>query len=144
MKFLPLKFSLKRNLKQIIKFSIVGLTGSVINFTFYFISVDFLQLGINSAALIAFMFAVTNNYILNHHWTFSEPNKVNRGLIKGYFIYFFVNFKSLLINLLVLNIIVKFYGHEYHMLGQLIGIALGMVSNYIYSKKLVFKSQLIS
>lgn len=58
------------NWMQLIKFSAVGATGYVINLIVYELSRQQLDAHYLLAAVIAFVFAVTNNFLMNRHWTF--------------------------------------------------------------------------
>jgi putative flippase GtrA len=139
-----IKVVVKNNAKQLIKFSLVGLLGSFVNFYVYYLSVKSFYLGINSAAVIAFSFAVTSNFLFNYYWTFSIENLNRKISFQSYLFYVIVNLKGLLVNLMTLNLIVSFFGYEKHLLGQAIGISAGMISNFFYAKKIVFKSQRIN
>lgn len=90
------------------------------------------------ASAIAFLVAVTQNYQLNKRWTFHDHNpKITKKYIK----YFILNFLSFLINLLVLNLVVIYYGDEkiVKIIGQILGIAAAMGINFLGSHLVVFK-----
>jgi dolichol-phosphate mannosyltransferase len=55
---------------QLVRFSIVGGTGYVINLAVYSVLVQVVDLHYLPAAVLAFCVAVTNNFLLNRHWTF--------------------------------------------------------------------------
>jgi putative flippase GtrA len=66
------RHGLKRpaNWFQLVRFSIVGGTGYVINLAVYSVLVQVVDLHYIPAAVLAFCVAVTNNFLLNRHWTF--------------------------------------------------------------------------
>lgn len=96
------------------------------------------DLGVNLSAIFAFGVAVTNNYILNHLWTFKAENGDNTINFRQFTYYLVGNVQGLLINLVVLNFVVVVVGMKFHLLGQALGILFGMLSNFIFAKKFVF------
>jgi len=122
--------------RKIVKFGSVGALGSVTNIII-FSSLTFLNVNYNIAATIAFLVAVTQNYLLNKKWTFKEHNtKTKKKFIK----YFILNFISFLINLTVLNIIIFYFGDEKltTILAQIIGIGAAMSLNFTGSYLVIF------
>jgi putative flippase GtrA len=93
----------RHNWEQLLKFSLVGATGTLLNLVVYRL---LLGAGLHYlvAATISFFAAVTNNYLWNRNWTF-------RGR-RGHFGYQGLRFLTvativLCINLLVLHLLVK-------------------------------------
>lgn len=132
---------IKRNLPNLIRFGTVGSVGAVINFSVYVAASQYANLGVNLSSICAFSIAVGNNYVLNHLWTFRAQNEDNPVNFRQFFYYLLGNIQGLVINLVVLNAVVMLAGIEYHLLGQAFGILLGMISNFIFAKKLVFKKR---
>jgi putative flippase GtrA len=130
---------IKKDIAQFIRFGVVGSIGFGINFCVYFGSSELLQLNYNYCAILAFSVAVGNNYVLNHLWTFRVKNCFSSLNFRQFFYYILVNIQGLTINLVTLNLIVIFAGIKYHLLGQAFGIFIGMFSNFIFAKKIVFK-----
>jgi dolichol-phosphate mannosyltransferase len=58
------------NWLQLVRFACVGASGYVVNLTTFAIAVHALSLDYRVAAGLAFLVAVTNNFVLNRHWTF--------------------------------------------------------------------------
>jgi len=130
---------IKNNIPKLIRFSIVGSAGAAINIVVYFITSEKLLLGINLSAVCAFCVAVSSNYTLNHIWTFKEENEDNSINLIQFIYYILGNISGLIISLAVLNIVVAFAGYKSHYFGQAIGITVGMLSNFMFTKKIVFK-----
>jgi putative flippase GtrA len=59
---------------QLVRFSIVGGTGYVINLAVYTTLVEVFGVHYLLAAVFAFCVAVTNNFLLNRHWTFKATH----------------------------------------------------------------------
>jgi putative flippase GtrA len=58
------------NWLQLMRFSLVGGTGFVVNLAVYALLVHALSVPYQLAYAIAWLVAVTNNFVLNRHWTF--------------------------------------------------------------------------
>ena len=129
---------IKRNIPKLFQFGIVGSVGAVINLTVYFIASDIFHLNLNMSAISAFFVAVSNNYVLNHLWTFKDESNNDAVSFHEFTYYFFGNIFGLIINLVVLNIVVSYVGVNNHFFGQALGIFMGMLSNFIFAKKIVF------
>jgi dolichol-phosphate mannosyltransferase len=61
-----------QNWLQLLKFSVVGATGFVVNLAVYTALLRGAGLHYLPAAVCSFAVAVTNNYLWNRHWTFRE------------------------------------------------------------------------
>lgn len=58
------------NWLQLVRFGLVGGTGFVINVAVYALCVHPLAMNYRLAFVVAWLVAVTNNFLLNRHWTF--------------------------------------------------------------------------
>lgn len=58
------------NWLQLIRFGLVGASGFVLNVGVYALCVHVLGIDYQGAFVIAWAVAVTNNFVLNRHWTF--------------------------------------------------------------------------
>lgn len=130
---------LHRNLVKLFRFAAVGFIGALVNLSIYFGMTKVASLGLNVSAIAAFGFAIINNYILNHLWTFNFENKGRPINIKQFFYYLLGNLAGLLVNLFALNLLSMTAGIEYHLIWQIAGITLGAVFNFVFAKKLVFQ-----
>src|SRR3954447_21599904 len=70
------RLGLKRphNWMQLVKFSVVGGTGYVINLAVFAALVEGAGIHYRTAAALAFCVAVTNNFLWNRHWTFKATH----------------------------------------------------------------------
>jgi putative flippase GtrA len=126
-------------IRQITIYGIVGLNGFFINLSIFSFCKFILRFGPNTSSILAFLIAVIANYSLNRRWTFNSPGhqriRFNEGLIK----YFFANLLGLGITLSVLNAGIYFFGDQHSLYAQVIGVMFGMVSNFIFSKFMIFR-----
>lgn len=123
---------------KIVKFSIVGLIGLLINIVVFYICTEIIQINYNFAAIAAFGIAVTNNYLMNHSWTFSEENEGIGYKLVYYVKYMTSNLIGLAINLIILNLIIVLFSSELRVISQLLGVVAGASFDYLCAKKIVF------
>lgn len=127
-----------KDMPKIFRFGLVGSLGTIINFSVYWLFVTFTSLGINQSAIAAFGVAIINNYVLNHSWTFRKETEGRPINLYQFIKYVFGNISGLGINLIVLNVINTLMGFKFHFIGQLLGIASGMLFNFAVAKTIVF------
>jgi dolichol-phosphate mannosyltransferase len=58
------------NWLQLVRFACVGASGYVVNLATFAAAVHLLAVDYRVAATVAFLVAVTNNFVWNRHWTF--------------------------------------------------------------------------
>ena len=58
------------NWLQLLRFGVVGASGYVVNLAVFALAIGPFELGHRTAATLAFLVAVTNNFGWNRHWTF--------------------------------------------------------------------------
>lgn len=74
---LPLHHRVRAGLRKpanwlaLVRFALVGASGYVVNLVVFTLGVHALDLDFRVAAVLAFLVAVTNNFLLNRRWTFA-------------------------------------------------------------------------
>jgi dolichol-phosphate mannosyltransferase len=126
----------RRNIGYIIRFGIVGLTGTLIHMLMLFILTEYAGIYYLYSAAFAFIFAVTSNFIFNKFWTFSKTSKGKN--IKRYSIFFITAIIAFSVNITLLYIFTEFFLINY-LLSQLIAIAFSFWINFIGSKMFAFR-----
>ena len=121
--------------KRFIKFSIVGLSGTLVNMAVYAVAVNS-GLYYLIAAVISFLFAVTNNFYWNFRWTFKGQAAFRRRRNK-YFRFLAVRLLNLGINLLLLRLLVETLGFD-KTLAQLVAIGLVSILNFLMNSRFTF------
>ncbi|MFN3412326.1 MAG: GtrA family protein [Exilispira sp.] len=124
---------------KFLRFSIVGFSGTLTNLLIFWFVVDYLKNSANAGSTIAFIFAVTQNYFLNHFWSFQEYSKRISPSFAGYFKFVCVSLIGFGVNILILNLILHFLVLPLKVIAQAIGILAGLIVNYLGSSKFVFK-----
>lgn len=120
------------------KFAIVGFLGTLTNLTIFYIFVDIFGLWANLFAVVSFLMAGAQNYVLHHKWTFGRIMKDKKLSFLGYVKFIITTALGLAINLIVLNLILYFFDVPYKVVAQGCGVAFGTVFNYLGSKRFVF------
>ncbi len=121
--------------KRFIKFSIVGLSGTLVNMAVYAVAVNS-GLYYLIAAVISFLFAVTNNFYWNFRWTF-KGQAAFRSRRNKYFRFLAVSLLNLGINLLLLRLLVETLGFD-KTLAQLVAIGLVSILNFLMNSRFTF------
>jgi dolichol-phosphate mannosyltransferase len=122
---------------SLLRFLFVGALGTIVNIIIFFIFADYLNFNASISSIIAFSIAVTQNYLLNHFWSFKKfvNFQVNR---KSYIKYVCVNIFGLIANLIVLNLILIEFNPTIKVTAQFSGVLAGTVFNFILSRFYVF------
>ena len=122
------------NWVQLIKFSVVGATGYIVNLSVFTALVKLGSVHYIPAAILAFCVAVTNNFLLNRHWTFSAGDG-HAGFQAMRF--FTVSIAALLINLVALEALVSTTSLG-ELSAQAIAVAIAMPFNFLGNKLWTF------
>ncbi len=123
-----------RNWIQLAKFGAVGGSGYLINLVVFGLLSEGLGVHHLIAAVGAFCVAVTNNFLLNRHWTFTAGEGDSGFQAPRFFV---VSIGSLVINLVVLQLLVT-AGDIGELPAQAIAVAVAMPFNFIGNKVWTF------
>ena len=122
------------NWVQLFKFGVVGATGYVVNLLVFAALVEGLDVHHIPAAVGAFVVAVTNNFLLNRHWTF-EARGGHAGEQAWRFLT--VAIVGLGINLVALTLLVDVIGLP-ELAGQALAVAIAMPANFLGNRMWTF------
>jgi putative flippase GtrA len=126
----------KETIKQFFKFLIIGVSNTLINLSVLYLCTEILKIYYMISAVIAFLFAVTNSFILNKTWTFKE--KIYEETTKKYFKFMIISVIALLVNLYILYSCTEFL-HIYYLFSQMIAIGTNLIINFLGNKLWTFK-----
>ncbi len=115
---------------QLVRFGLVGGSGYLINLAVFAILTDNLAVHHTLAAIGSFAVAVTNNFLLNRHWTFAA-GAGHAGFQAVRF--FAVSLVSLAINLMALEVLLSGTGLG-ELSAQAIAVAIAMPFNFLANK----------
>ncbi|MBQ4610901.1 MAG: GtrA family protein [Clostridia bacterium] len=127
----------RRNFKQLIKFGVVGVMNTAVDFLAYQL-LTFLGVNYAAAQCISYSCGVLNSYIFNSSWTFKEAAKHERG---EFISFIAVNLISLGISVALLKVCYDVLGIESNLVSKAIVTPIVMIINFIGTKLLVFKNK---
>lgn len=120
--------------KQFSKFVVVGVLSTIVNYSCFWILLDYLHLNYLLASGSGFMIGVFAGYGLNKSWTFGQKQEVVNQVTKYYGVYLV----SLILGLLLLKALTSFWGLE-PKIANIIVIGFTTLTNFAGIKCLVFK-----
>jgi dolichol-phosphate mannosyltransferase len=123
---------------QFLKFAITGGLGSLTNLVIFFICVDKLSFPVLPVSILCFFIAATQNYIINHKWSFIQNLPDTKLSIKKWAMFLSTSLIGFAVNLSVLEIILLHFVLPYKFIAQACGIAAGMIVNFVFTKFIVF------
>ena len=137
--------------KEPIKFSIVGISGIFINFIVLALCIYIFNLSEPTSLAFGIIISISTNYYFNRIWTFQSQNSILNEYFKyvisnaiGSLIQYFtallfnnifINSDFITMNILIIEVDTIF-------LASLFGIFFGFISNFLFSKFLVFRKNL--
>tara|TARA_Y100000589_G_C26806105_1_gene487804 strand:- start:79 stop:471 length:393 start_codon:yes stop_codon:yes gene_type:complete len=123
----------QKNKIQILKFAVVGLGSTLLNFFVYTILYN-LTLRINIASFVGYTCGLLNSFYFSDNWIFtrSRNKKINKALSLFFIIYFIGGLEMTLIINIVDNLI------QNHKLAWICGVFVAATNNYLFSKYYLF------
>jgi putative flippase GtrA len=120
---------------QLVRFSLVGASGYAVNLAVYSTLVFAFDVQYVIAATIAFCVAVTNNFLLNRHWTFKATDGSVTFQAPRFLI---VSLCALGLNLIVLELLVGALD-VHKVVGQAVAILAATPVNFVGNKLWSFR-----
>jgi len=124
---------LKINKIQIMKFGLVGLGSTFLNFCVYSIVYQF-TLTINLASFLGYFSGLFTSFYFSNNWTFSKTRY--KSLSYTLFLFVFIYFIGGLEMTLIINIVDKII--QNHRIAWICGVFVAVINNYFCSKYLLF------
>jgi putative flippase GtrA len=125
------------NWMQLVRFGVVGGVGFVINIAVYTLCVHPLGIDYHVAAVIAWVVAVANNFVMNRHWTFDARDGRARFQAVRFVA---VSLVALGFSLLLLMLFVEDAGMP-KVAAQALAVAASMPLNFLGNKLWSFRAQ---
>ena len=126
---------------QFIKFAITGGLGTITNLLIFFLSVDMAGLEPVPVSVFCFFVAGTQNYIINHKWSFKQNNHAEPLSIKKWFMFLLGSLLGFLVNVSVMRFMISNFTLPWKTIAQACGILAGLIFNFIVSKLVVFRKK---
>lgn len=148
----------KRTFLQLIKFCLVGGSGMVWDMGITALTTELLGFDPRIGAVLGFLVAVVNNYLLNRIWTFQ--NGKQQAKATSFATFFVICLVGMGISIGVMHLCISYLGmgvatpeelaaanglmalwvHYRYLVARLCGIAVATLWNFFGSKKIAFKS----
>ncbi|MBI5038135.1 MAG: GtrA family protein [Candidatus Kerfeldbacteria bacterium] len=129
---------------QFVKFAIVGVLGTIVDFGVYSILTRFFDFYYISATAISVCAAIINNFYWNKYWTFAKGNSGKTGSESGKFIV--VSLLNYALNIGITYAIVEhtsaeqWFGTAEDFFAKVVAIAIVLFSNYFANKYWTFRA----
>jgi putative flippase GtrA len=125
------------NWLQLVRFGLVGGLGFVVNLAVYTLCVHALGIDYQIAAIVAWLVAVVNNFVLNRHWTFDAgAGKVHFQAVR----FVVVSLVALGFSLLMLMLLVEVAGVA-KVPAQALAVGASMPLNFLGNKLWSFRAE---
>lgn len=102
-------FYITRRSKVILKFGVVGFTGTVVDFIFYNIFISYFGFRPATAKGFSTEIAIFNNFLLNDNWTFRN-RKTSTNFFQKFGIFNLVSLGGLAISVVIVKLLHEVYG----------------------------------
>lgn len=119
------------------KFLLVGLTGIFVNMFFLWFFKEYSGLTIQLSSILAIFLSVVSNFALNNSWTFKNNSSKHKTHIT-FFKYFISVLIGMILNYTILIFLTSQLSWNY-LFSNLVGIAFGTISNYLFSSLWAWK-----
>ena len=123
----------RKNKIQILKFGLVGLGSTFLNFCIYSI-VYHLTLIINLASFLGYFSGLFTTFYFSNNWTFTKSRYKNQ--VYTLFLFVCIYFMGGLEMTLIINIVDKLI--QQHRIAWICGVFVAAINNYFFSKYLLF------
>ena len=125
------------NWLQLVRFGIVGGVGFVVNLAVYTLCVHALGIDYHVAAVVAWLVAVLNNFVLNRHWTFDARGGRARFQAVRFLL---ISLMALGFSLVLLSLLVETAGLA-KVPAQALAVAASMPLNFLGNKLWSFRAR---
>jgi dolichol-phosphate mannosyltransferase len=125
------------NWLQLVRFGLVGASGFVVNLAVYALFVHAFGVPYQLAAVLAWLVAVSSNFVLNRHWTFDRPDgRLHHQALR----FFLVSLAAFaLVNLVLLTLLVEQAGLA-KVPAQALAVAAATPFNFLGNKLWSFRA----
>lgn len=118
-------------IKQMLKFSVVGITAFLIDYVLLWVFTEFVGFDYTTSNILSYTIGTIYNYVLSVRWVFSVRSKHSQQVI--FIVFVVLSLIGLGINQLLLVVLVEVGGWGY-MLAKLIASIIVSIYNYVTRK----------
>ena len=135
-----IKLILKKEIcRQFIKFCIVGVINTIIDYALYLLFSRVMGVYFLYANLLSVSLAMTSSFIFNKYWTFKDQNK---SIKTQYLKFVVVNIVYFILNNSIVFALVR-YLKIYDLLAKVIAIIVGLFWNFLANRYWTFKKKIL-
>ena len=120
---------------QILKFLIVGVFSSILNFLVYKLIYIF-SANINLSSIFGYSIGLLNSFLFSSKWVFSNNRCIR--LDKAFIVFVSIYALGGLEMAITINVLYKL--SENHIIAWLCGACIAAINNFLFSKYLIFKN----
>ena len=128
-------------LDQFMKFAVTGGLGTITNLLIFFLCVDIAGLMPIPVSICCFFIAGTQNYIINHKWSFIQNHLSAPLSLKKWFMFLCGSLVGYVVNISVMQFLISHFELPLKTIAQACGILAGLIINFTISKFFVFKKR---
>lgn len=110
-------FKMTRRAKTLVKFGLVGFTGTFVDFLFYKLFIWFFALTPATSKAFSAEMAIVNNFMLNNFWTF-KYRKTKTNIWQKFGLFNVVSLGGLIIGALIVKFLHDYYGDGFIYIGN--------------------------
>lgn len=130
-----------RELRNMIKFGIVGVSGIIVNTGVLFILSEYFGIFYFISSLVAIELSIINNFIWNDFWTFGHEKDQKISVVTNRFLsYHIVSIGGMAINMGVLVFLTEVLG-IYYLISNLLGIFVAFSWNFLVNRMTTWRIQ---
>lgn len=130
------KYILNGRFKHISRFSIVGVTNTLVDFLMFTIFHELVGIGYMTSQILGYGFGIANSFIFNKKWTFQD-RKANKKILYELLQFILVNLISLIITVLVMKVLVNSLNINVYIAKVMVTL-IAQITNFLAYKLIVF------
>ncbi len=131
-------FCLFKSLEQLIRYSISGFIGFLINVSIYFALYELLHVYYVLASFLAFALPQTVSFLIDKYWSFRNRSK--KKIEVQFTKFFIVSAAALSVNLSLLYLLVQ-YSKLHHLISQLISLIVASTISFLGHRNWTFRKE---
>lgn len=122
---------------RFINFAFVGGIGAIWYFTILYVLTEYAHVWYGFSAIAGTLVAITNNYLINHYWTFRHVKENNKNLFKGWLKYVGNSVIGDGVDWLVLVFLTEVFG-VWYMLSAFLASGVACIIKYAIASKFIW------
>lgn len=126
--------------ERYIKFGIVGGFGCLINWSILYCLTEYVSVWYIASSVIGIIVAATNNYVMNHYWTFRKEQASNKNMWTGWLKYQVANGLCSLIYLGMLAILTEVC-KVWYMASAVIAVMISSTFMFLSIRRIVWRKR---